>query len=206
MATAGEKCYLWGMDVPTLGDRLPKRGNRLTRALARWILRLWGWRLEGTIPDHPRMVVIAAPHTTAWDFIVGMVAIFALGIRISWLGADWVFRFPFMRFLGGIPVDRSRRHDLVARIVETLAGRERYLLALAPEGSRSKVVPWKTGFYHIACGAGVPILLAAIDPRRQLIRFGPSFRPSGDYEADMEEEIRPFYARYVDEYPERFGM
>ena len=194
------------MYVPTLGDRLPRRGNRLTRAAGRWVLRLWGWRFEGVIPDHPKMVVIAAPHTTAWDFIVGMVAIFAIGIRVSWLGADWVFRFPMMRSLGGIPVDRSRRHDLVARTVESFAGRERHVLALSPEGTRSKRVPWRTGFYHIARGAEVPVLLAAIDQRAKLLSIGPSFLPSGDYEADMEEHIRPFYGEYLDKYPERFGI
>jgi 1-acyl-sn-glycerol-3-phosphate acyltransferase len=194
------------MYVPTLGDRLPRRGNRLTRAAGRWVLRLWGWRFEGVIPDHPKMVVIAAPHTTAWDFIVGMVAIFAIGIRVSWLGADWVFRFPMMRSLGGVPVDRSRRHDLVARTVETFAGRERHVLALSPEGTRSKRVPWKTGFYHIARGAGVPVFLAAIDQRAKRLILGPSFLPSGDYEADMEAHIRPFYAEYLDKYPERFGI
>jgi 1-acyl-sn-glycerol-3-phosphate acyltransferase len=185
---------------------LPTQGNRATRAFGRLILRLAGWRVEGSIPNKEKLLVIAAPHTTSWDFVIGMIAILALGIRVSWLGVDWVVRYPFMRSFGGIPVDRSAPREIVPRAIERFRTHTRHILALSPEGSRRKVVPWKTGFYRIAAGAGVPLVLAAIDPQRKLITIGPEVVPSGDYEADMEEKIRPFYAGYVERYPDQFGL
>ena len=194
------------MYVPAVGDRLPKRGNRLTRAFGTTMLSLFGWRLEGTIPNVAKLVAVGAPHTTAWDWVVAILTMFALGVRVSWLGVDWLFRYPFMRALGGIPVDRSRPQGLVAQIVETLATREQYILGVLPEGSRRKVVPWKSGFYRIAHGAGVTILPVVVDQREKTIRFEPSFLPSGDYEADMAQKLRPLYARYLEQYPDQFGM
>ncbi len=193
------------MFIPT-AEELPKRGNRLTRAFGAAMFRLFGWRFEGSLPNVPKLVAIGAPHTTAWDWAIAIASIFALRLRVSWLGADWIFRYPFMRALGGIPVDRSRRQGLVERIVDTLATRDRYILGVLPEGSRKKVVPWKTGFYRIADGAGVTILPVVVDQRQKIIRFAPSFLPSGDYEADMEEKVRPLYAEFLDQYPDQFGM
>ena len=135
-----------------------------------------------------------------------MIVLLALGLRVSWLGADWVLRFPFMHAIGGISVDRSASHGLVPQVIGRFEQQEQFILALSPEGSRKKVVPWRTGFYRIATGAGVPVLLASIDPQRKLIRIGPCFEPSGDYDADMDEQIRPFYAEYVDRYSKRFGI
>ncbi len=193
------------MSTVRVGDRLPKRGGRLTRGFGAAILRLFGWRLTGEIPDVPRLLAIGAPHTTAWDFIVGIFTIFALGVRVSWLGADWVLRFPLMRWLGGISVDRSRSQGLVGSCIEEFKTQEQLILGLSPEGSRKKVVPWKAGFYHIANGAQVPILLVAIDRQNKLMRFGPSLFPSGDFEADMAK-IRPVFAEFLEQYPDQFGM
>jgi len=195
-----------GYHVEPLGDRLPRQGNRLTRRAGRTLLRWIGWRIEGALPNREKLVAIVAPHTSAWDFIVGMVVLLALGLRVSWLGADWVVRFPFMRAIGGIPVDRSAPHGMVPQVVDRFEDRESFVLALSPEGSRKKVVPWKTGFYRIARGAGVPVFLVSIDHEVKLLRFGPTFEPSGDYDADMEEKIRPRYAEYLDRYPDRFGI
>lgn len=194
------------MSVPTLGERVPCFGNRLTRALGAAILRLAGWRIEGTVPNVPKMVVIGAPHTTAWDFAAAMTVILALGIRLSWMGAEWVFRFPFMRAIGGIKIERSERRNVVAQTVAHFDSLDRFFLGLSPEGSRSKVVPWKTGFYHIARGAGVPILMVAIDRAARTLEIGPSFVPSGDYASDMETTIRPYYERFVERHPDRFGI
>jgi hypothetical protein len=191
--------------VPRLGDRVPKRGNALTRGLGAAVLRLLGWRFEGPFPDVAKLVAVGAPHTTANDFLIAILTILALGIRATWLGIDWIFRFPLMRWVGGSPVDRSRRQDLVSLNIEKFKDREQYVLALAPEGSRKKVVPWKTGFYRIAHGAGVPILLVAIDQQHKILRFGPCFETSGDLEADMEI-LRAFYAPYLERYAERFGI
>ena len=188
-----------------IGDRLPRRGNRLTRGLGAAWLRLFGWRLVGEIPNHEKLVAIAAPHTRAWDFGIGMSTILALGIDVRWMGIYWVVRLPLMRRLGGVSVDPKRAQGLVATAIEKFRTHDRYFLALAPEGSRRKVVPWREGYYHIALGAQIPILLVAIDNRKKLLKFGPTIRPSGDLEAD-KEKIHQVYAEFLDEYPDKFGM
>lgn len=193
------------MDGILVGDRLPKRGNRLTRGFGAAMLRLFGWRLVGEIPNREKMLAIVAPHTRSWDFGVGMFAILALGIRVSWLGIYWVVRLPLMRRLGGVSVDPGRAQGLVATAVERFRTHERFFLALAPEGSRRKVVPWREGFYHIALGASVPILMVAIDHRQKLLRLGPEIFPSGDYQADMVT-IHEVFAEFLDQYPDHFGI
>ncbi len=192
------------MDIQ-VGDRLPKKGNRLTRGFGAAMLRLFGWRLVGEIPNREKLLAIAAPHTRAWDFGIGMFTILALGVRISWLGIYWVVRLPLMRFLGGVSVHPRRAQGLVATAIEQFRTHDRFFLALAPEGSRRKVVPWREGFYHIALGAGVPILMATIDHRQKLLRLGPTIFPSGDYQADMAK-IREVYAEFLDQFPDRFGI
>lgn len=193
------------MKEVVVGDRLPLRGNRLTRGLARSLLRLFGWRLVGEIPNREKLLAIAAPHISAWDFFLGIGTIFALDLKANWLGIDWVVRYPLMRRLGGVSVERGQAQGLVALAIEKYRTRDRYLLALAPEGSRKKVVPWKAGFYHIAAGAEVPILLVAVDRRNKQIRFGPTISPTGDFEVDMAQ-IRPVYVEFLDQYPDRFGI
>ncbi len=173
------------MNEVVIGDRLPKGGSRLSRGFSRAMLRLFGWRLVGEIPNREKLLVIAAPHITAWDFFLGLGTIFALGLKASWLGIDWVVRYPLMRRLGGVSVARGQAQGLVALAIEKYRTHDRYLLALAPEGSRKKVVPWKAGFYHIASGADVPILLVVVDRRNKQVRFGPTIFPTGDFEADM---------------------
>ncbi len=195
-----------GTFVPALGDRVPRQGNALTRAVGRGVLRLLRWRVEGTIPNRDKLLVVVAPHTTGWDFPIAMVTLLAIGVRASWLGIDWVVRYPFMKTIGGISVDRGERQGLVPRAIAEFKNRSQYFLGLSPEGSRQKVVPWKTGFYRIAVGARVPMLLVSIDQHNKVIRIGPLIYPSGNYNADMDTLIRPFYNEYVDRYSDRFGF
>ena len=177
----------------------------MTRASGALILRLLGWRLEGTVPNLEKLVAIGAPHTSAWDFPVAMLAILALGLKVTWLGADWIFRYPFIRWFGGVPVDRSRPQGMVGGYLQKIKSSDKYILGILPEGSRKKVVPWKAGFYHIALGAQVPILMIAIDRKNKLLSFGPTLDPTGDYAADWAR-IRQVYARFLEEYPDHFGM
>jgi 1-acyl-sn-glycerol-3-phosphate acyltransferase len=130
-----------------------------------------------------------APHTSNWDFVVGLAAMLALGLDVRWLGKNTIFRPPFralLQWLGGIPVDRRAADDVVEHAVAAFRDRERLFLGLAPEGTRKKVRRWKSGFYRIAQGAGVPILLAALNYRTRAVELGPLFVPTGDYEADLE--------------------
>ena len=179
--------HIAGVPSP-LPPALPHTGHRLLGALARALFRALGWRFEGEIPDAPKLVAIVAPHTSNWDFIIGLIAKWALELDASWLGKNTLFTPPFgalFRRLGGIPVDRTTSHDVVASTIAAFGARKRLLLAIAPEGTRKAVAQWKTGFYHIAAGAGVPILLIAFDWRRKVIRFGPTVTPGSDAEGDV---------------------
>src|ERR1043165_6611095 len=152
--------------LPRVGASVPRSGGSFGNSLGSLALKLLGWRIEGDIPDHPRMVVIVAPHTSNWDFAVGLAARYALRLDASWLRKHTVFRWGLGRHMpasGGIPVDRSSSHDVVAHTIEEFSSRPRVVLVIAPEGTRKRVARWKTGFWHIAKGAEVPILPVAFD-------------------------------------------
>lgn len=147
-----------------------------------------GWRVEGEIPDLPKMVLIAAPHSSNWDFVVGVAAKVALRLRVKFLAKDTLFRFPLgviMRRLGGIPVDRSSSNAVVSDIVGLFARRRRLILAVAPEGTRKRVERWRTGFYHIAHAAGVPIVSVALNWKERAIQLGAPFHTTGDLDTDL---------------------
>ena len=175
---------------------------------ARWLgalyLRLFGWRVEGQMPLAPKAVLIAAPHTSNWDLPFMLATAYVLGIRPSWLGKRELFRWPFggfMRWLGGVPVDRRAAQNLVQQAVERFAASARLLLVVPPSGTRRRATHWKSGFYHIARGARVPIVCTFLDYRRKVGGIGPVVRPVGDVRADMGT-IRAFYAGIVGRYPE----
>jgi len=176
--------------LPRIGSEIPRAGGPISRALGRWALRAIGWRVEGEIPNLSKFVLIAAPHTSNWDFVVGITAKLALGIGVVFLGKDTLFRFPLgmlMRRWGGVPVDRSVSRDVVSSIVGEFARRDRMVLALAPEGTRKHVARWRTGFYHIAHAARVPIVPVALNFGARAIQIGTPFRTTGDLERDLPE-------------------
>jgi 1-acyl-sn-glycerol-3-phosphate acyltransferase len=151
-------------------------------------LRALGWRIAGQLPNRSKFVVIAAPHTSNWDFVVGIAARFALGLDVSWLGKHTLFRWPWaviFRRWGGIPVDRSVSQNTVPQIVDLFRSREAFVLALAPEGTRKQVSEWRTGFWYIAHGAGVPIVPVAFDWPQRTIRIGEPVETTGDVDADV---------------------
>ena len=174
--------------VPVLPPALPKRGGTVSRALGRALLALLGWRMEGNLPDVPKAVLIVAPHTSNWDFVIGIAAKLALGLHASWLGKHTLFRGPFaglMRRLGGIPVDRTRPQEVVSQTVSRFAASDQLVLGLSPEGTRKAVARWRSGFYHIANGAAVPIVPVALDwPSHRLI-IGPPTQPTGNMANDL---------------------
>ncbi|MEI2726166.1 MAG: lysophospholipid acyltransferase family protein [Verrucomicrobiota bacterium] len=158
------------------------------RALGRGYLRLAGWRIEGVFPADPKYVVIVAPHTSNWDFPLGVAVLFALELRISWLAKHSMFIPPFQHFFrwfGGIPINRSASHGVVRQCVRAFAAAPSLMLALAPEGTRKGVSQWKSGFYLIAVQAGVPILPVGFDYREHVVRVMPLFQPSGNLEQDL---------------------
>ncbi len=184
--------------------------NTLLRGLSLTLLKLTGWRVEGSLPpDCPKCVVIAAPHTSNWDLPNTLIAGFALRMNLYWMGKRSIFAPPFgafMRWLGGIAVNREQSTNLVAASVEAIRAADGPLqLVVPPEGTRSKVRYWKTGFYHIAHGAGVPIVLSYMDYARKVSGLGPVFHPTGDIERDMAT-IKAFYAPFKGKNPDQSGQ
>jgi 1-acyl-sn-glycerol-3-phosphate acyltransferase len=181
--------------------------NALMHWLSRLGLRLLGWRLEGRAPDAAKYVLIAAPHTSNWDFPVTLMVCFALRLRVYWMGKASLFPpllGAVMRWLGGIPVNRERSGNLVQGTVDAFASSQRLTVIVPPEGTRSKVTHWKTGFYYIALGAGVPIALGYLDFRKKEGGIGRLFQPTGDIAADMVE-IQSFYAGITGKNPASFA-
>lgn len=171
-----------------LGEKLPRRGNKVIWGIGRFLFKLIGWKMEGDIPNVAKVVIIAAPHTSNWDFVIGMIVIFALGLRLHWLGKHTLFNgplAPLMRWLGGLAVNRTAAHGAVKQVVDEFKRRQQFILAIAPEGTRKKVSQWKTGFYYIAEQAHVPILPVTINYHRQAIQICPVMIPSGDIDTDL---------------------
>ncbi len=170
--------------------------NKLLHHTAHSLFKLCGWQLAGTLPDCHKYVIIAAPHTSNWDFLLALGVAFAFRLKVFWLGKHTLFRWPLggvMRWLGGIAVERAASHNLVAQTVEQFQRHESLVLGIAPEGTRKQVAQWKLGFYHIALQAQVPIVLGFFDYEHKVVGFGPTFTPTGDIERDLAE-IRAFYA------------
>ncbi len=196
------------VNVPVISSNVARRGNALTRAIGTVALRLTGWRFSGEpFPDLRKFVLIVAPHTSNWDFIVGIMAMYALGIRGTFLGKDTLFKFPLgllMRFLGGFPVDRASKSDVVTQTAELAARTDRIILALSPEGTRKRVEKWRTGFYWIARKAELPILPVAFDYARKEVRVFPLFETTGDQERDFAV-LRACYEPSMARYPEKYA-
>jgi len=187
------------MTIPKPGNALPKRNNPWLAAMARFAFARFGWRVEGEVPNLPRFVAVAAPHTAAWDFFLGMMLIFGLDLHVSWMGKHTLFRWPIggiMRWLGGLAIDRTGRHKVVDQIIETFATHPQLIMGLMPEGSRKRagipVKEWKTGFYYIALGAQVPILPIYLDNQHKRVHFGLPLTPSGKIDADLAH-LQQFY-------------
>lgn len=180
-----------GPSAPALPPSVPRRHAPLLQAIGRLMLRVADWRVENAPPDLPKMVIVVAPHTSNWDFYVGVATMFALDLDPSWLGKHTLFRAPIgglLRRLGGIPVRRhgggaSGQEGSVAQVVDAFRTSERMVLALAPEGTRGRVTRWKSGYYVIAESAGVPVVPAWIDWSRRVVGFGDAVTAVGGADA-----------------------
>ena len=192
-----------------MGARLPAMSKRpVRRLLARLVIVMTGWKPEGVRPEPDQYVLIAAPHTTNWDFLYLIAFAWLFDIKMSVMAKHSLFWPPlgwFMRAFGALPVRRDKRHNLV----ETLAGLfEEYdelALVVPAEGTRGHVDYWKSGFYHIARTAKVPIVMSFLDYERKVGGFGPALVPTGDVVSDMDA-VRAFYGDKQGKYPELFGQ
>ena len=175
--------------------------------LASLVLRLLGWRLDLVPPPEPRGIIIVYPHTSNWDFPIGYLVKLAMGLPLSFVGKDTLFRWPLgglLRWMGGIPANRRERTGLIGQLVAEFQRRDWMWLAIAPEGTRSHVTRWKSGFYQLALEADVPVGIAFIDWKAREVGMREYLRMTGDREADMAR-IRTAYAGKVGLRPEMAG-
>ncbi|NGY03649.1 1-acyl-sn-glycerol-3-phosphate acyltransferase [Solimonas terrae] len=182
-------------DHTEIGAAVPRRRSRLLRAIGYGVLRVFGWRIDVCMPNEPKLVVIAAPHTSNWDFVFGMATILALDLDLHWFAKHSLFSGIWgrpLRAIGGIPIDRSAPGGVVRQTAQAFENKNQLIIGLAPEGTRARVAQWKRGFYHLAMSAQVPVLIAWIDYRTKTVGADLVFRPTGDWDADMQ----PVFARY----------
>lgn len=192
-------------ELKTDFQHFPTRGNRFSRWFGRLGMRVLGsWTLDGEIPDIPKAILPVAPHTSNWDFFVGLMVKLALGIRVNFLGKHQIFVFPInglLRWLGGIPVRRHSAHGVVGQMVDEFAKADRMVLVIAPEGTRSKVAEWKKGFLHIAQQAQVPLVPIAFCFKNRTINISKPMMVGADVEAALTE-IKAFTNQAVGKHPE----
>ncbi len=179
----------------------------MKRLLGRALLRSLGWKADPNLPDIDKAVVIAAPHTTNWDGPIMIAIGWVLGIRLHWIGKHTLFKPPFgavMKAFGGVPIDRRAPQGLVGQLREAFEKADRLWISVPPEGTRSRVDFWKSGFYAIAMEAEVPVLLGYLDYKGKIGGLGPAVHLTGNPRADMDR-IREFYKDKFGKYPENFG-
>ena len=180
----------------------------LLRALWLFFYRLAGWKVVGTLPETRKFILIAAPHTTNWDLPLMLAVAMHFRVKLHWMGKDSLFKGPFgwvMHALGGLPIDRSKNNDVVSQMVDHYAARDELIIAVPPEGTRGRVREWKTGFYHIAHGAGVPIVCGFLDFPNKTGGVSLTIETTGDYEQDIAP-VKAFYATVEGKYPEKTGV
>jgi len=175
---------------------MPQFRSHWGRRLARWIVARAGWKLAGEFPDVPRLVLIAAPHSSWWDGVWGLLVKTAIGADVSFMAKRELFVGPLgwlLRRLGGVPIERSATHGVVEQMSERLRTQPKLWVGIAPEGTRKRVTKWKSGFWHIARNAGVPILPVYFHYPERTIGVGSPFDTSDDMQADLAR-LRAFYA------------
>ena len=179
-------------------ERLRGKRSILLRKIARFGINISGWTIKGIVPDEERIVIIAAPHTSNWDFVLAMLAIFGLNIKLRWLGKHTIFKPGFKNFfkwLGGIPVYRDNPSNLIDNVVKIVKREKSIVIAMTPEGTRKKVKRWKTGFLRIAKQTQSKILLISIDAPTKSIEIGKIFNPTGNSEDDLAF-IQKYYSSF----------
>lgn len=187
-------------------ERVPRVGNRLTRWIGRSILILLGWRVDGTLPNQPKLVLAAAPHTSNWDFILAMAVAMALGVKLSYLMKKeafvWPLKYIFLA-LGGVPIDRKASEGVVSQLNTWFEENEKAWLAITPEGTRAHAGVWKTGFLRVIERAKVPLLIVAWDYPSKTVHIDKLWPVSGQHVDDLEAIQRHFREHYTGRHPSR---
>jgi 1-acyl-sn-glycerol-3-phosphate acyltransferase len=179
----------------------------------KWFCKLYlkwiGWKIGSTLdPSIKKCVLVAAPHTSNYDYPIALATLYACGVKVRFLGKKSLFKFPLgilMRATGGIPVDRSKHTNMVESMVHMFQQHNEFILMIPVEGTRSYVKEWKSGFYHTAMGAKVPIVMGYLDYGKKVAGFGDLFYPTGDYQNDLVA-IQTFYRQFTAKYPEKSSL
>lgn len=189
------------------GNHLPLWKGTWYKKICRYILCKAGWQIRGELPDLPKLVVIVAPHTSNWDFILGLLTMFSIGFKAHWLGKHTIFHWPLgkiLRKIGGIPVNRTVSHGVINTAVTAFQENEKFVLGMAPEGTRKRVEKWKMGFYYIARKANVPVVLAYLDYKEKVIGFGRTVYLTEKMSDDIKM-ILSFYRNITPKYKDLFS-
>ena len=200
--------------MPSVSNKqIPKsfRANRpkLLQWLGRTVLSIFGWKVKGGIEheyDNKKLVILIAPHTSNWDGIFGVAAVAGLDARITFIGKHTAFKYglgAFLRYMGGIPVDRSRSGGIIQHAIDQIKEIDGSLIAISPEGTRSKVKEWKTGFLRIAKEMNAEIVPASLDYSKKEILLGKVFRLSGDNQKDILD-LKKYYSVFKPKHPEKY--
>lgn len=181
--------------------------RKYTKILAKLILKLLRWQVSHEVPQSSKFVLIAAPHTSNWDLPLMLLVSMAGGIHLNWIAKDSLFKGLFGRYLkwlGGIPVNRRERTNFTEQVVEILKKSTKMIIVIAPEGTRSRTEKWRSGFYYIAKGAKIPIAMGFLDYKNKLGGIGPSFYPTDNIEEDLNL-IRTFYSNIIGKKAEKMS-
>ena len=195
------------MKLPQLRSAVPSSGNVVSKAIGRFMLFILRWKVIGEVYNVPKIVIVAAPHTSWTDFWVCLATKLALGLHASWLIADTYTKWPvgyIIRWLGGIPVNRRGNNNLVSSVVSSFNAQDGLVLGILPEGTRKKVTKWKSGFWYIAREAGVPIQLASLDYDKRAFEFGLVIETTENKDSDMKK-IQNYYKSVTPRHPSKFG-
>jgi 1-acyl-sn-glycerol-3-phosphate acyltransferase len=193
------------VNTPILCEKIPRIGNKFSQRLGTTVLTSMGWRYSGIFPCCAKMILAVAPHTSNWDFVLGIAVALNLRLKISFFGKHSIFIPPFgllLRWLGGIPIERGTKHGVVDDMANRMREAENMILCLAPEGTRSPVSPWKTGFLKIAYKSKVPVFLVAFDYKKKLIEFGPVLNISDNTQSELNR-IYLHFKQAHGKYPEK---
>ena len=184
---------------PQLPDQAPHRGSKLSRQIFKHLYLSQGWRFEGEFPNLPKAVAIISPHTSNYDGLYAFLAMLGLGIKVTIFGKDTLFKTPLkglFKWMGVIPVQRDSPHGLTQQIINKIHQEDKIWVAMAPEGTRKNADHIRSGFYHIALGAHIPIVMFAFDYDHKVIRCIGILKPTGDYDADLEKILATYQGQF----------
>ncbi|WP_260679280.1 lysophospholipid acyltransferase family protein [Thalassomonas sp. M1454] len=192
--------------ITEIPDKLPRTNSKLSAWLAQKILKLSGWKVVGELPNEAKVIMAVAPHTSNWDFILGILVKFSFNLKVSFLGKSSIFIWPFslwLKSVGGIAVDRSNAHGVVGQIVNEFNNQSQLILGIAPEGTRSKVTKWKTGFLQIAQQANIPVVPVQLDFKHKQVMFFTKRMVSTDIDKELAD-IQSLFSPHCAKKPQNF--